>query len=341
LLQRFVRERDAAAFAALLQRYGPLVFGVCLRSFDYLDLAGKDEHINFREFWSIYRAPAEMTTTTTDAKGQFELNGMPQDVVCWLHVTHQRYAWLGLYAATTNKPLPDDIPLPSHFKEEPRPTVHTGDLDITLALPRQVVVRAVDADTGKPVRDLRINASSGMSTGSSAYGTSDAAGKVTLRLPPGEYHLQADPPRNSLDKTDSKWSMDYVRTIERLTVGKEQAQQKELRVRPGCVVLFTVVDADTGKGIRHVSITQRAEDGAGFNQVQTSTAYVGRAETNAEGKLRAVLYPGTGQFRIGTPPPGYEAVEGESGGIELPAGKAVTVRFTLRKKAPGGGADSR
>src|SRR5262249_22786761 len=31
LLRRFVAQRDESAFAALLQRYGPLVLGVCLQ----------------------------------------------------------------------------------------------------------------------------------------------------------------------------------------------------------------------------------------------------------------------------------------------------------------------
>src|SRR3954470_17862788 len=31
LLRRFARDRDEAAFAALLQRHGPMVFGVCRR----------------------------------------------------------------------------------------------------------------------------------------------------------------------------------------------------------------------------------------------------------------------------------------------------------------------
>ena len=31
LLERFVRQRDEAAFAALLERHGPMVFGVCKR----------------------------------------------------------------------------------------------------------------------------------------------------------------------------------------------------------------------------------------------------------------------------------------------------------------------
>jgi RNA polymerase sigma factor (sigma-70 family) len=301
---------------------GKPVAGVKVRvhSCDYLETAGKEDHVNFREFWSLFQAPPAMTTVQTDAQGRFQLAGLPREVVVWVHVRHPRYAALGLYAATTAKPLPEEIPLVSHYKDEARPPIATGDLDLTLAVPRRIVVRTVDAVTGKALPGIRIHAGTGMSTGSSSYGTTDAAGRIELKLPPGDYLLFADPPRND----------DHIRTRERLTVTSEQAaQDKEVRVQSGCVVLFEAVEAGSGKGVRGATFQQQKEDG-GY-PVQSSTVYVDNPRTDAAGRMRAVLSPGTGRFLV-HPPPGYEAVDRDSGEVNLPAGKTVTVRFTLRKQ---------
>jgi hypothetical protein len=240
----------------------------------------------------------------------------------WVHVEHPNYAWLGVWAATTDKPLPDHVELISHHKDEPRPPIATGALNLTVVMPRRVTLQVICADTGKPAAGIRIGAGAGMSAGSSSHGKSDASGRVELKLPPADYYLLADPPRDS----------PYVRTKDKLHVAKEPAvQTRDLRVQPGCVLILEAIDEDTGKGIPGVTFLSSSQDGNSWSFVQGSTVYVDNPRTDAAGRLRAVVYPGSGRYRINRVD-GYDPVDLDSEEVELPAGKTVTVRFKLRKK---------
>src|SRR5207249_4636502 len=77
---------------------------VRIASCDYLDVAGKEEHLNFREFWAIRQAPAALTAARTDADGRFRLDGLPPEAVCTLAVEHPDFAYLNLLAATSGRP---------------------------------------------------------------------------------------------------------------------------------------------------------------------------------------------------------------------------------------------
>ena len=62
------------------------------------------------------------------------------------------------------------------------------------------------------------------------------------------------------------------------------------------------VDEDTGKAIPGVSFHSRSGDEQSWGFVHASTVYVDTARTDAAGRLRAVVYPGSARYRIAPRP---------------------------------------
>jgi protocatechuate 3,4-dioxygenase beta subunit len=306
---------------------GAPIQGVRLRlgNCDYLDPTGKEEHKNYREFWSIYQAATitpEQVTAFTDDKGRFEFPFVPADVFCWLLLEHPDYADISLYTATTADPPK------THDDNHP---VHRLPLQLTLRSVRTITVQVRSHETDRPVAGIQVSGYEQRASGSFSHGTSDRNGKVTLKLPPGKYHLRGDPPRES----------DYVRTQQELTVESMPAEQPVvLRQQLGCVLILKAIDADTGKGIAGVTFWVEFNEGGrqGRRSVQSGTAYVDNPVTNAKGELRAVVPPGTRRYGVGFAvlPDGYEWEDqrdfSEGRELELTAGKTVTATFRLHKK---------
>jgi hypothetical protein len=101
------------------------------------------------------------------------------------------------------------------------------------------------------------------------------------------------------------------------------------------------VDADTGKGIPNVAFKYEEQDKPGqWQRVQPSPLIADDARTDSSGKLRVIVRLGkrrysaapfvTHQFGYELPT-GYKLVKEEADAVELPAGKAVKLRFEFRK----------
>jgi RNA polymerase sigma factor (sigma-70 family) len=295
---------------------------------DYLDIERKESHPNFREFWTIQRAPGAMTTSKTGPDGRFRLEGLPKEAGFWVHVEHPNYAWLGLYAATTARPTTAfDYPLQSISGNE-RPPVMTGELNVTLHSTRRIAVRTVFAGTGRPAPNVRVTASQGSAaTGNGANGNTDADGKLVFRLSPGEYDIRADP---------TVGGADCIRTLSTFRVTDAPAEQSlEVRVNPGCILFLEAVDAKTGKGIPGVTFLCERDDNPGSRaSVQSRTGSIDNPATDAKGRLRAVVDPGAGVFSVGHIPESAGYGDGPRSlekRVDLPAGQTVTVRFELQK----------
>jgi RNA polymerase sigma factor (sigma-70 family) len=293
---------------------------------DMLDTAGKESHHNFREFWAIQASPPALTTTKTDREGRFSLKALPSEAGFWIHLNHPDYAWRGLYAATTSRPTTAfDYPRQSTVGNT-RPPVTTGSIEVTLHSTRRIAARTVFADSGRPAPKVRLNASQGSgAAGNGAFGTTDDAGKLEFRLPPGDYDIVADP-------TDD--TAEFVRTRSKLTVASVPIDQSlEVRVKRGCVVILEAVDAKTAKGIPGVGFMVDTDKAPGARMsVQSRTGYIDHPVTDANGRLRAVVNPGSAAFSLGVIPEaaGYKQVFTEKR-VDLPAGQTVTVRFELEK----------
>ncbi len=292
---------------------------------DYLDTAGKEQHHNFREFWGLSQLPAALNSAITDADGRFRIAGLPKEAGFRIFIDHPDYANQSLYAATTAR-REDQYSYPGDqlITGVPRPAVRTGDLDLTLISTRRVIVRALLGDSGRPASNIRVSAG-GYGDGPSASGTTDIAGQVTLKLPPGTYPLMADPSRGYLH---------YIRSKAELAVAPEPAEQTfDLRIEPGCVVILEAVDADTSKGIPAaifmVDVPNRPN---ARTTVQSDASRVDHPRSGADGRLRVVTYPGqrTYSFSHVQGDLTYQAIGREKVAI-LPPGGEVTVRFELRK----------
>ena len=307
---------------------GRPVSGATIRidSCDYLDTKHRESHHNFREFWAIHSAPEALTTAKTGPDGRFGFKGLPQEAGLWIHFEHPDYARLSLHAATTSRPTSAfDYPLGRIVGRE-RPPVATGELNLTVIATRLISIRTVVSGTGRPAPGMRVSANQGSSaSGYGAYGLSDAQGQLSLRLPPGAYDIRADPTENGAE---------CIRTMSTLKVAAAPAHQWLLfPVSRGCVLVLEAVDSQTGEGIPALTFWSEMDDTKGSRrQVQTRTGYIDNPSTDKNGRLRAVVAPGTGVFALGFVPEssGYKETHEEKRAT-LVAGKTVTIRFELAK----------
>ncbi len=293
-------------------------------SCDYLDTAGKESHVNFREFWAIHALSGALTTTKTGPDGRFHLDGLPREAGFRIFVEHPNYARMDLYAATTNRPVSAfEFPRQMIAGHE-RPPVETGPLKITLHSTRRIAVRTIFADSGRPAPNVRVSVGR-RPAGTSAYGISDADGRILLRLPPGEYEGVADP---------TEGGAAVVRTRITLQVQDRPAEQPlEVRVKPGCALILEVVDAKTGKGVPGVQFLCEPDGQAGSRvTVQSRSGYIDDPRSDADGRLRAVVEPGERTYMVGHIPEstGYRQ-QYPTKRVTLPAGGTVTVRFELQQ----------
>src|SRR5262245_3468332 len=308
----------------LMDENGKPVGGVKLHlgRCDYANTTGKEEHVNFREFWSAYQAAEvmpEQFITTSDADGKFELASVPPGVIFHLGISHPDYARMSVYSATT----------PEHRETYQDQPIVDLPLDVTLHSVRTISVLVVAGDTGQPMSGISVSGLQNRASGPYAFGKSDKDGKLQLKLPPGQYKLQGSPPRTT----------DFVKTVEDLVVEQAPAEQSaRLRIDRGCVLILKAIDVDTGAGIREVSFWQELTDGRrGRRSVQSHTTMVDNPKSNAQGELRVVVEPGVRSFGVGFNPlpDGYDAVNAADRmpgrRIDLPAGETVTEEFLLRK----------
>jgi RNA polymerase sigma factor (sigma-70 family) len=312
----------------VLDEAGRPLPGVTIRlgECDPLDAKGQQPGVGLEEPWVIGGAAAAAVTTTTGPDGSFRLEGLPREAGLRIHVEHPEYASQIRYAATTDRPASA-----LRFRRPPdgagqQPPVATGALEIRLRSTRRIAVRTVFADTGQPAPKVRVCVASGPSE-SSVYGTSDAEGKLALRLPPGDHAILADP-------TDGGAAC--IRTNTALHVADRPAEQSlQVRVNPACVLIIEVVDAGTNQGIPGVAFLT-GTDSAG----QTGTllpldmypVYIGDRQTDAAGLLRGVVEPGDWIYTVGR----IYGVAGYPGPyprkrVSLPAHGSVTLRFELRE----------
>ena len=97
----------------------------------------------------------------------------------------------------------------------------------------------------------------------------------------------------------------------------------------GCVVIFEVVDAATGKGIPDVHFTENIGNDT-HQGISNETTRADNHVTDDQGQLRAVVFPGTRRYRIGYAE-GYE-YDFRDKAIECKPGTTVRLQYKLRRE---------
>jgi protocatechuate 3,4-dioxygenase beta subunit len=223
--------------------------------------------------------PEVRTMATTGLDGRFRLEGVSADAIAHFTIAHPDYATMQATAA-----LVDPVTRPPGSRVStliPRSggglggKVIVGDIDLTLRPPRSIAVEVVSSTTGKPVANAHVSISAqsaGRARGvgaqrppdaptSHASGTTDAAGKVTLRMPPGSYTLLAYAP-DRVPPDPPPANSTYYGRQETPIVIKDQAEQSQtVRLAPACKINLEVVEAGTGKPITSQRLLVEMEHG--------------------------------------------------------------------------------
>lgn len=295
--------------------YGPRTAGSSRRPFRVVDNNG----------FELLNAdvPPEMRLRRSDAEGRFVLTGIP--IGCRLRIRVRpagfpdsfpaRMVWVATRGGLAQEY--DGTPLYRASEE----------IKLVFASPRDVPVQVVYGDTGKPAPQVWVAAAD--SKGSS-YKTTDSQGRVSLRIPPGQYRLNVLP----------GYKTAYLETETDLTIdATSQAPEIVTKLRPAAEVEIQVVDQQTGKGIGNVDLWRETDSGARELHYTTSweaatrIVHRDRHRTDADGIIRALFEPG--KHRIGVAwrshPEGYRPVERDGLEIDCKPGKQPRLIFHLRR----------
>src|SRR5439155_4114046 len=129
---------------------------------DYVDTAGKEDHVNYREFWAQYQAAEllpELFKTTSDADGKFEFKSVPPGVFCRVGIAHPSFGNVSLYTATTS--VHSDT-----YQNQP---VVELPIELTLRSVRTIPLPVQRYDTDEPFAGVWVLAEQNRASGTYAY----------------------------------------------------------------------------------------------------------------------------------------------------------------------------
>ncbi|MDR3621249.1 MAG: M56 family metallopeptidase [Paludisphaera borealis] len=313
-----------------------------------LDAEGRETGIFQGYDWRI--TPDGVGRTTTGADGGFRLEGLSERFCYYVSVKRPESpnTMLSLRAATIDGPdaTHDEPPMGPDYAPRSH-QARTNPITITFPKPRPIDVSVVGDDDGKPVAGAEVLlAAARWSTGFSSDGVTDAAGKVRLGLPPGQYAVVGSgPPKDSR----------FLRTKQDplIVEAGDAPMSLEIRQKVGAELIIEAVEAGTGKPMPDVFFWRTVDDQPD-QKIEPGDDLVGVLEwtsTNEKGELRGLFTPRPGRrhrfFFGGMRTPnngwfspaapekhGYEAVPTQSEPVELIPGKSIRLRFELSKAKP-------
>jgi protocatechuate 3,4-dioxygenase beta subunit len=341
--------KAAVLKGTVVDEHGQPVEGAKLQVLDsdLLDDAGHET--NNRQGYDWKALPGRVGRAVTARDGGFRLDGLADRACYWISVNRPEtdHATSAFYAATIDGPntIHEQLP-PTAFNGRLRHEVKTNPITIVFPKIRPIAVTVVGDDTGKPIAGARVLTldDDSLAAGIVTYGTTDAAGKILLGLPPGRYRgIVTDPPIETRS----------IRTYQRPLIVErgEGAQSCAIRQQVGVELILQAVGTRPNQPVADAFFWKAPEDKPEETQhIETSTFQSGGPWTDAKGELRAILPPEPGRryrFRFAgiheaNMPSGispkmadkqrYEAFPTQSVPVELVGGQTIRLRFILRKR---------
>ncbi|QDT93184.1 redoxin domain-containing protein [Gimesia algae] len=278
-----------------------------------------DSFINF----SV--VPLSMRETYTDAQGRYEFTQLRRDTS---------------YSANID-PGPEFDPwqftlVTASQSRNSRNTVaagYAGEVNHQFTAPRDVTVRVVQSDSGRPVSNVLVTAHPiGEVRRSGIQARTDSQGKARLRLIPDEYKLVSEP---NPDQPFLYLSQQYF-VPKREASGRNDTPNVTMKLNPAAIVKLKAINAKTGAPIPGVRFNYETYDSGEQTPVSTQTVYVDYPFTNDAGEIQAFMEPGTRRFVVAEPFSLSQAAGSRSERIKLTAGQVteVTIKLTPAEFLP-------
>ncbi len=300
-----------------------------IRCCEPLDAIPRSRTLAFTSLMATTTVPEEMKLRKSDADGRFEFTDLPRDCRFWLDVRPPKFPDRQVWGATTMEAQPD-------YQGSP---VHIGELHLTFVTPHEIPIRVLLGDSDEPADKAFVG---GRNSQNGSHQVTDAQGRATLRLPPGEYRLSLMPAFGApfLPTRDNR-ELDQPLVVRDLP----PAEPVTMRLRPAAVIEVTVEDQTTGQGLPDVDLWRvvappplpgrpphRDLIVVSSYEAETRIVHRDRPRTDAQGKMRVFIEPGVHTIGVGLEsyPESHFVIEPDGKAVDCAAGEIVHVRFAMQ-----------
>ena len=264
-------------------------------------------------FNGVASIPASLRSAHTDDQGHYVIDGLPREAKLLALIDFKpTYDARSLTIATSTERLQGILCVG-----------YAGTLNHTFVVPRTVRIRATLAATLEPAAGVTVTAQGTKIQRSGSVGKTNTEGIAVLQLQPDNYTLRIEPPSGAA----------AVVSDQPLTVAGEPRESSiDVKVDAGALVVFEAALEATAEPVAGIGFEYETDTTRVRKPVHSQTVYVDHPVTGSDGRLRAVMNPGTRRF-FPSRAQGIEPVQANNPLFTLLPGKTTVVKFSFRKAA--------
>jgi beta-lactamase regulating signal transducer with metallopeptidase domain len=269
---------------------------------------------------------------TTNARGEFELGGLPKEVGVVLQIEHPGFVRQRAYAVTTNidkRILQADLESRVHPTRRTVPDwqanratneiisgeIESNPMTVELRKGIDLEVRVIDEISGAPIAGAALPQGPGL-WGRSVMHVTDSRGVASLEnYTAGELFLRVTPPEKSV-------FLDVSQRFKLLE--KDSSHLVTIKLRRGLVLSGSVVDRQTRKGIggARIIFVRAIQEAKKVLPSAANTIRYGtdsRTAADKDGRFQLSVPGGAGELVLWGPVPGYRTYSQSGSVIDAPS----------------------